>query len=71
VKLLSKTRVASKTVKRYDKPKTPYQRVMESPFVLKESKQKPTAVFESLNPFDLRDAMEEKLKRIFSTTTTT
>jgi len=71
VKLLSKTRVASKTAKRYDKPKTPYQRVMESPFVLKESKQKPTAVFESLNPFDLRDAMEEKLKRIFSTTTTT
>jgi hypothetical protein len=29
---------------------------MESPFVLKESKQKLTAVFESLNPFDLRDA---------------
>jgi hypothetical protein len=71
VKLLSKTRVASKTVKRYDKPKTPYQRVMESAFVPKENKQKLTALFESLNPFDLRDAMEEKLKRIFSTTTTT
>jgi hypothetical protein len=71
VKLLSKTRVASKTVKRYDKPKTPYQRVMESPLVSQESKQILTAVFESLNPFDLRDAMEEKLKRIFSTTTKT
>ncbi len=66
VKLLSKERVASKTIKRYDKPKTPYQRVMESPFVSKETKQKLTAQFESLNPFDLRDAMEEKLKKIFS-----
>lgn len=71
VKLLSKTRVASKTVKRYDKPKTPYQRVMESPFVSREIKHNLTALFESLNPFDLRDAMEEKLKRIFSVTTVT
>jgi hypothetical protein len=71
VKLLSKTRVASKTVKRYDKPKTPYQRVMESTFVSKERKQQLTELFESLNPFDLRDAMEEKLKTIFPPTTTT
>ena len=65
VKLLSKIRVASKTIKRYDKPKTPYQRVRESTFVSQESKQHLKALFESLNPFDLRDAMEEKLKRIF------
>jgi len=70
VKLLSKTRLASKTVKRYDKPKTPYQRVMESTFVSKETKQKLTTLFETLNPFDLRDAMEEKLKKIFSLTAT-
>jgi hypothetical protein len=70
VKLLSKTRLASKTVKRYDKPKTPYQRVMESTLVSKETKQKLTTLFETLNPFDLRDAMEEKLKKIFSLTAT-
>ena len=31
VKLISKERIASKTLKHYDDPKTPYQRFMESP----------------------------------------
>jgi hypothetical protein len=65
VKLLSKERIASKTVKRYDKPKTPYQRILESPDVPKETKNQLTDKFKTLNPFELRKAMEEKLKRIF------
>ena len=65
VKLLSKERVASKTIKRYDKPKTPYQRILESPDIPKETKDKLTAQFNTLNPFDLRNALEEKLKRLF------
>jgi hypothetical protein len=65
VKLLSKERVASKTIKRYDKPKTPYQRILESPDVPKETKDQLTAQFNTLNPFELRAAMEDKLKRIF------
>jgi hypothetical protein len=39
VKFISKERVASKTFKRYDEPKTPYQRIMESSYVSKETKQ--------------------------------
>jgi hypothetical protein len=65
VKLIEKKRVASKTVKRYDKPKTPYQRVLESPEISAEIKQSLKEHYKSLNPFDLRNAMEEKLKRIF------
>lgn len=33
VKLLAKEKIASKTIRRYDLPKTPYQRVIESPWV--------------------------------------
>jgi len=65
VKLLSKERIASKTIKRYDKPKTPYQRILESPDIPKETKKQLTDKFKTLNPFELRKAMEEKLKRIF------
>ena len=65
VKLIEKQRIASKTIKRYDKPKTPYQRVMDSPYVEPATKQKLTKLFKSLNPFHLRQAMEDKLKKIF------
>lgn len=65
VELLSKERVASKTIKRYDKPKTPYQRILESPDIPKVTKDQLKDQFETLNPFELRKAVEEKLKRIF------
>lgn len=59
-------RIASKTIKQYDNPKTPYQRVMYSPDIPASVKQSLTEQFENLNPFHLRKAMEEKLKRIFN-----
>lgn len=65
VKLISKERIASKTVKRYDKPKTPYQRIMESEHVDETVKQRLTEQFKTLNPFVLRRAMERKLKAVF------
>jgi len=65
VKLIEKKRVTSKTVKRYDKPKTPYQRVLESPDISPETKKTLKEHMKDLNPFDLRRAMEEKLKAIF------
>lgn len=66
VKLVEKKRVASKTIKRYDSPKTPYQRVLESPEVPNSRKQALKEQFSSLNPFDLRKAMEKKLQKIFN-----
>jgi len=66
VKLIAKERVASKTIKRYDNPKTPYQRIMDSPNIPDSVKRSLTEFFGTLNPFELRKNMEENLKRIFS-----
>ena len=65
VKLIEKERIDSKTIKRYDSPKTPYQRLLESEHVKPHIKFKLQQQFESLNPFELRSAMENKLKKIF------
>ncbi len=65
VKLIEKKRIASKIIKRYDTPKTPYQRLMESEHVKPEAKLKLKQQFESLNPFELRASIENKLKKIF------
>lgn len=67
VKLISKKRVASKTIKLYDSPKTPYQRIMESPYITNDVKHSLTDLFKKLNPFDLRKAIEDKLKKILNT----
>jgi hypothetical protein len=67
VKLISKQRVASKTIKRYDSPKTPYQRIMASSLITDSMKDKLTEQMATLNPFRLRQAIEKKLKRIFDT----
>jgi hypothetical protein len=66
VKLLDKRRVGSKTTKRYDSPKTPYQRVLESPHIPKETKTAMSKYLETLNPFLLKKTIEEKLKKIFT-----
>jgi len=52
-------------MKRYDQPKTPYQRVLESPSVSASVKRSLKEQFETLNPFRLRKAMEDKLNTIF------
>ena len=65
VKLIEKKRVASKTIKRYDSPKTPFQRVLESKQISASVKRYLKEQFETLNPFRLRKAMEKKLKKIF------
>ncbi len=65
VKLITKERIGSKTVKRHDSPKTPYQRILDSPCISESAKRDLTEQYEQLNPFVLRKAMEAKLKKIF------
>jgi hypothetical protein len=67
VKLMAKERVGSKTLKRHDSPKAPYQRIMESPHISESKKKQLATQLNSLNPFVLREAMESKLKEIFNT----
>lgn len=66
VKLLKKKLVAGKTIKEYDSPKTPYQRVLESPYIAASVKRSLRKQFEGLNPFKLRKIIESKLKTIYS-----
>ena len=66
VKLIEKKRVASRVFKRYDKPKTPYQRLLESKNITPGQKRALKKQFAGLNPFKLRKAMEKKLREIFN-----
>jgi len=66
VKLIAKERIGSKTIKRHDIPRTPYQRIMLSNHISESIKRSLTKELETLNPFMLRETMEAKLKKIFS-----
>lgn len=62
IKLISKERIGGHIKRKYDKPKTPYQRVMENPEIEKETKEKLRAIYESLNPAKLKRNIDQKLK---------
>lgn len=66
VKLVAKERIGSKTIKHHDSPKTPYQRIMESPYIHESVKAFLSKKLEILNPFLLRKIMDKKLKSVFS-----
>ncbi len=66
VKLIAKERIGSKTIKHHDSPKTPYQRIMESPHIHEYVKKSLSKQLENLNPFLLRKIMDKKMKKIFS-----
>ncbi len=57
MKLIEKVRVGSKVKKKYDTPKTPYQRVLESPFVPEDTKEMLKKEYEKLNPVKLKRAL--------------
>ena len=61
MKLISKDRVGSKVKKKYDKPKTPYQRLMECESYPEEQKEKLRAIKATLNPFELQAELQTKL----------
>lgn len=66
VKLINKVRVGSKVIKKYDLPKTPFQRVLESEHVSKKIKSQLKIQFEKLNPFNLQKQMSTKIKNIIN-----
>lgn len=66
VKLIAKERVGSKTIKKHDVAKTPYQRVLESEHVSAYAKEGLRRIFEQTNPFMLRKGIEERMRRIFA-----
>lgn len=62
MKLIRKERIGSKIKKTYDVPRTPYQRVLESPDVTIAYKEVLKRRYLALNPFTLRAELEKKLK---------
>ena len=65
VKLISKHRIGSKTIKKHDIPKTPYQRLLNSKHLDSKTKGFLKKQYENLNPFQLRKGIEIRLKPIF------
>src|SRR5664279_5493863 len=53
-KLISKTRIGAKVIKKYDTAQTPYQRVIASPHVSKKIKTALTRQYRQLNPAQIR-----------------
>ncbi len=54
MKLIEKTRVGSRVTKKYDKPMTPYQRVLQSNHVCDDAKKDLKSKYRTLNPASLK-----------------
>ena len=59
MKLISKTRTGSKVTKKYDTPRTPFQRVIESPHISVDTKEVLKKQYAALNPAALKRAITE------------
>lgn len=65
IKLKEKIRINGKIIKKYDKAKTPYQRLMESKQVDAQSKRELKKIYESLNPAELKREIDKKLNLLY------
>lgn len=65
MKLSEKTRIGGKIKKKYDTPKTPYQRLMESDMVSEEKREELKKIYESLNPAELKRGIDKKLAKLY------
>ena len=65
-KLVKREKKAGKTKRFYEPiPKTPYQRLLESPDIAAATKQALRAQHTKLNPFELKKTLSLKLKKFF------
>ena len=62
LKLIKKERIGAKIKKTYDKPKTPYQRLMQSAHLTPQQKASLRESFKAKNPFYLKEQLETRLK---------
>lgn len=67
MKQVSKTRIGSKIIKKYDKPMTPYQRVLESLYVSKDKKDAIKRQYKKLNPAELHRQIQRLQNRLYET----
>jgi len=63
-KLIEKKRLGAKIIKKFDPPRTPYQRLIKSPYIKPNIKKQLTKTFNSLDPFSLEKKLKCKIKNI-------
>ena len=66
MKLKEKERVGGRVKRKYDTPKTPYQRLLGSGQISDEKKKELEAIYRSLNPAELKRKIEEKTHRLYT-----
>jgi hypothetical protein len=65
MKLQSKERIGGRVKRKYDVPKTPYQRLMESDEIPSEVKHELKEIYLSLNPAELKRNIDAKLAKLY------
>jgi len=65
MKLIQKERIGGRIKKRYDKPKTPFHRLMETSSISDETKQMLKQTYKNLNPFHLKRELNKKLNKFW------
>lgn len=71
LKLIQKKRINSKYYKKYETPRTPYQRIIESLHISEKNKDTLRKQHQALDPFKLRRQIDRQLKAIFRLVTVT
>jgi len=69
MKLKSKERHGARVTKKYDKARTPYQRVLESSFIDQQTKEQLRQSYELLNPAQLKRQIERWQRKLLATAT--
>lgn len=64
IKLISKERIGGKIHRKYDTPKTPYHRLLESREITQKDKQELERIYHSLNPAQLKRTIDSRLKEL-------
>ena len=67
IKLIQKERVKGRIHRKYDKPRTPFQRVIESQETSEQTKQQLVTIYQSLNPAQLKRAIDCNLDILYKT----
>ncbi|MEK7877710.1 MAG: hypothetical protein AAB325_16150, partial [Pseudomonadota bacterium] len=65
IKLAEKVRTEGKIHRKYEKAITPYQRIINCFHVSKEKKIELKAIYDSLNPAELKRKIDQKLRMLY------
>ena len=65
-KLKSKEKQGSRYIRRYERPRTPYQRLLERPELSPQARHQLKERHQELDPFELKKEVEQKLKIFFT-----